>query len=264
MAEKYDTIGKDYNQTRKADTFLTERYFHHLVTRSDGRYLDIGCGTGNYTIALSNKGLDFIGVEPSIEMQDVAKSRSSKVNWISGKAENIPLENEAVDCILATLTTHHWENLEAAFRELNRILKPNGKFVIFTSNEDLMKGYWLNHYFPTMLNDSMRQMPTFEATEKALKLGGFEIIETEKYFVREDLEDLFLYSGKFNPKIYLDENFRSGISSFSDLANVTEVEQGLRQLEKDIETGKVSEIIEQYENDLGDYLFIIAIKKGQK
>lgn len=70
-------------------------------------------------------------------------------------------------------------------------------------------------------------MPTFEATENALKKGNFENIETEKYFVRDDLEDLFLYSGKYNRKLFLQKEFRIGISSFTDLANSLEVKDGL-------------------------------------
>ncbi len=260
MKAKYDRIGKEYNQTRKADAYLLERLIQHLCPKENDKFLDIGCGTGNYTIALNEIGFDLIGVEPSQEMLNKARASNSSMDWRIGKAEDIPLQDMAVDGILATLTTHHWENLENASCELNRVLKPEGRLVIFTSNPTQMGGYWLNHYFPKMLEASMNQMPTFEATRNALTKGGFEIVETEKYFVRQDLQDLFLYSGKHNPKIYLSQEFRNGISSFSDLANFEEIEKGLYELEKDIETGNVDKVIDKYKNFEGDYLFIIANK----
>lgn len=260
--EKYDKIGKNYNQTRKADAYLADRFFHHLSPFPNGKYLDIGCGTGNYTIALNQKGVDFVGVDPSNEMLSKAKAKSNNVEWKIGKSENIPLENEAVNGILASLTIHHWTDLNKAFIELNRVLKPFGKIVIFTSTPDQMKGYWLNYYFPKMLEDSSKQMPAFDVIKKAMKTGRFEIIETEKYFVREDLEDMFLYSGKQNPKLYLNPQIRQGISSFSDLANAVEAEKGLHKLKTDIETGKINEVVKKYDNDYGDYLFIVG-RKGQ-
>ena len=60
MAVKYDEIGTGYNSTRQADPYLTERLLYHLQPKTDRLYLDIGCGTGNYTCTLADKGLNFI------------------------------------------------------------------------------------------------------------------------------------------------------------------------------------------------------------
>jgi DUF1009 family protein len=123
-----------------------------------------------------------------------------------------------------------------------------------------MKGYWLNHYFPKILEDSMVQMPTLEAVEDAMTSAGFKIISTENYSIKPDLQDQFLYCGKQNPELYFDENIRHGISSFSALANLEEVEKGLAQLRRDIDSGEINTIIKSYENSFGDYLYIIAEK----
>ncbi len=260
MKAKYDSIGKHYNETRMADPFLVERLFYHLSPKSDRKYLDIGCGTGNYTIALHRKGVNFVGIDPSTEMLSKAISKDSQVKWKIGHSDNVPSEKEIFDGILATLTIHHWDDLIKSFTELNRSLKQGGRFVIFTSTSDQMKGYWLNHYFPQMLADSMKQMPSYDEIFKCMGIGGFEIIETEKYFVREDLEDRFLYSGKFDPERYLDKEFRRGISSFSDLANRSEVETGLERLENDIGSGTCREVVKNFANDNGDYLFVVGRK----
>ena len=58
MEAKYDKIGINYNLTRKADNYLTERLYALLNPDKSGIYLDIGCGTGNYTIEFQKKGLD--------------------------------------------------------------------------------------------------------------------------------------------------------------------------------------------------------------
>ena len=260
MSTKYNKIGINYNQTRKADPFLTEQLLKHLNPEKDGLYLDIGCGTGNYTNEFQKRGFNFIGIDPSIEMLQKAKVQNEVIQWKIGSAEKTDLPEESIDGIIGTLTIHHWSNLARAFSELNYVLKPNGRIVIFTSTPKQMKGYWLNHYFPKMLEDSMQQMPSFEQTKSAMELAGFKITETEKYFIQPDLQDLFLYSGKHNPSLYFQPTVRNGISSFSALANQDEVELGLSKLKLDIESGKISEVVQSYANENGDYLYIIAEK----
>jgi len=260
MDIKYDKIGTDYNLTRKADRYLTEQLFHHLRPTINGIYLDIGCGTGNYTNEFHKKGFGFIGIDPSEKMLAKAKLNNAKIDWKIGSAEHTNLPKNYVEGIIGFLTIHHWNDLQEGVSELFRVLKPNGRIVIFTSTPKQMRGYWLNHYFPKMLSDSMNQMPTLESVETAMKICGFELLGTDKYFIQPDLQDRFLYCGKNNPELYFDDQIRNGISSFSSLANQKEVQQGLTELRNDIDNGKIKDIIKSYENDLGDYLFIIGKK----
>lgn len=262
MEVKYDRIGIDYNLTRKADKYLTKQLLHHLKPTKNGKYLDIGCGTGNYTNALQKKGFDFIAIDPSKEMLDKAKLKNKEIDWIIGSAEKTGLSENFVDGIICTLTIHHWNDLDVAFSELNRVLKPNGRIVIFTSTPKQMKGYWLNHYFPKMLSDSIIQMPPLENVKIALKDSGIDFLETAKYFIKPDLQDQFLYCGKQNPELYFDEQIRHGISSFSSLANRIEIEKGLFELRTDIDSGKIDNVIQSYENNFGDYLYIIGGKSA--
>lgn len=256
----YDTIGTDYNSTRQADPYITERLFQFLSPQPNKLYLDIGCGTGNYTIALAKKGLSFYGVEPSEKMLETGRSKNDQINWLYGQAEHIPADDNLFDGVIATLTIHHWLDIEKAFREINRVLKGEGKLVIFTATPEQMKGYWLNYYFPKMLEDSILQMPSFDIIKDAAACADFVITGTEKYFIQDDLKDLFLYAGKNKPEFYLDEEIRKGSSSFSALANAAEVKQGLSKLEGDIESGRFAEVKSKYDSDSGEYLFITVQK----
>ncbi|HEY9000462.1 MAG TPA: class I SAM-dependent methyltransferase [Mucilaginibacter sp.] len=256
----YDDIGKGYNSTRRADPYLVERLYALLSPQANGLYLDIGCGTGNYTTALAGKRLNFYGLEPSEEMLGIARLNESNVHWIIGAAESISVSNTIFDGAIATLTIHHWTDLAGAFNEINRVLKPLARLVIFTATPDQMHGYWLNHYFPRMLGRSIMQMPSFEVVASTLTKAGFEISITEKYFIAPDLQDHFLYSGKHDPELYFDPDVRKGISSFSALANLKEVAQGLAELRKDIDSGEFLKVKARYANEGGDYLFIAANK----
>jgi ubiquinone/menaquinone biosynthesis C-methylase UbiE len=260
MAVLYNKIGVNYNSTRSADPFLLEQLIILLGPKPDATYLDIGCGTGNYTSELQKRGFSIIGIDPSAEMLATAKTQNMNIEWRLGTAEKTGLGTGSIDGIIVFLTIHHWLNLEQSFKELEKVLTTGGKIVLFTSTPKQMKGYWLNHYFPNMLEASIKQMPSIEEVKSAMNMAGLKFSGTKKYFIQPDLQDLFLYCGKNNPEIYLNAKVRNGISSFSSLANIREVKNGLKALSRDIESGEIDEVISNFNNDDGDYLFITGDK----
>lgn len=256
MTTIYNQIGHHYNRSRKADPFLVSRMYNGLHCGSDKIYLDIGCGTGNYTRELQVLGLEMVGVDPSIVMLQQAKSKYPEMKWIEGSAEKIPMRDHSIDAALGSLTLHHWDSISKGFRELKRVLKPNGRMVFFTALPSQMECYWLAHYFPKMILDSANKMPSWDIICQAALNTGWKIQATEKYYIQDSLKDLFLYAGKNNPAFYLNEANRNGISSFTTLADSEEVEKGLDLLRRDIESGRIEQIIKKYDSDSGDYIFI--------
>ena len=256
MSTVYNEIGIGYNNTRKADPYLVSIMMDLLQPKVDKTYLDIGCGSGNYTKAIAEKGFKFIGIDPSDQMLDYATSKESTIDWRIGSAEKIPLEDASVYGALAILTIHHWTSLQQGFKEVRRVLKSGSSFVVLTTTALQMEGYWLNHYFPKTLKNSMIKMPDREIIEECAKSVGMKIEQAVNYNVKDDLQDQFLYIGKNKPEVYLDPQVRSGISSFSSFANAEEVEIGLAQLQEDIKSGKVKSVMESYKSLNGDYLFL--------
>ncbi|MEL6589291.1 MAG: class I SAM-dependent methyltransferase [Bacteroidota bacterium] len=259
MNEKYDRIGQGYNDTRQADPYLLSRMQTLLHCPVGEQVLDIGCGTGNYTIALAESGLSMIGVEPSEQMLTTA-SRNAEIDWRKGHAESLPLSDQSVARVLASLTLHHWQDLKQGFAEVARVLKPSGRMLIFTATHEQMRGYWLNHYFPQMLADSIAQMPDWGDVVSAIETAGLKSLGTESYSVQDDLIDHFLYVGKNRPQLYLQAEIRRGISSFADLAYQDEVQKGLEQLRADITSGEWEAVRRQFTNAKGDYLFWLVEK----
>jgi len=255
----YDSIGKKYDATRCADPFIVQRLADHLNLKSGGKYLDAACGSGNYTIALAQKGAVMTGIDESSLMIVSAQRKNSKINWIIGGAEDMSFTDNEFRGVICTLALHHFKSAGVIFREVYRVID-KGQFVIFTSTPEQMKGYWLNEYFPGIMSASINQMPSLKSIEKDLKNAGFNSINSEPYLVKDDLKDMFLYSGKNRPEIYLIPEMRMGSSSFSNLAHYDEVAEGCRMLSADIESGRIKEVMESFKNNKGDYLFVIAEK----
>jgi ubiquinone/menaquinone biosynthesis C-methylase UbiE len=260
MASLYDSIGLTYDTTRKADPEIASRLRNHLQVPNGSRILDTACGTGNYTIALENTGLKMTGSDVSEEMIKKAKGKSNKIDWEVADVNKLPYKNNVFEGVTCTLAIHHFNELLSPFQEVFRVLD-KGRFVIFTSSPEQMNNYWLKEYFPEAIEKSVSQMPSVAEVSNVLKTVGFTIVGNETFLIQPNLKDFFLYSGKYEPKMYLDENVRSGISTFANLASKEEVEEGCNRLKKDIESKKIEEVLNNYSSDIGDYVYIIAEKK---
>ena len=224
-----------------------------------GTDLDIACGTGNYTVAVAQTGIRVHGIDQSSHMIAAARQKRRAATWHIGNVEALPFRDGAFSGVMCTLAIHHFKALQPAFQEAFRVLAQR-RFVLFTSTAEQMRGYWLNAYFPAAMVRSIVQMPGLQAIMQALRQSGFASIRTEPYEVQTDLQDLFLYSGKHRPEMYLDLRVRAGISTFAALADAAEVEEGCRKLSQDIASGRFAEVIARYRHVQGDYLFVVAEK----
>ena len=256
----YDKIGVSYNATRRADPYITSRIRHLLQPRPGNRYLDVGCGTGNYLHELSAPEISFYGIDPSETMLSVARERNPGTNFLNAKAEAIPFADNYFAGAVAMFTIHHWEDQFAGLRELFRVMMPGAALVFLTFDGFQMEKYWLAHYFPEMIKRSGELVPSASEMKGMLLKAGFRDVISEKYFVTNDLKDQFLYAHKYRPQMYLDPEVRAGISSFTAFSTPDELQSGLKKLAADIETNAIENIMKQYETDRGDYLFMKALK----
>jgi ubiquinone/menaquinone biosynthesis C-methylase UbiE len=260
MSPLYDTIGRTYDTTRKADPDLTRCLTRHLNFTPGARYLDIGCGTGNYTVALQNLGARMHGLELASTMLAKARLKSDRVQWIQANAESLPFRDRCFGGAMGTFTIHHMKNPGRAIEEVFRVID-SGRFVIFTADNAQSRGYWLNEYFPAGMAAMHKQMPLATDVVRHLEDAGFTAIELEPWEIPVDIQDWFLYAGKYRPEIYLDPAVRAGISTFAQgLITQEETAAGCARLEADIKSGHFEEVAAKYRHDRGDCLFIAATK----
>jgi SAM-dependent methyltransferase len=87
--------------------------------------VDLGAGTGKFTRRLLATGANIIAVEPVQEMLAQLTQSVPSVAARSGTAENIPVNNGAVDAVVCA-QSFHWFATTAALAEIRRVLKPHG------------------------------------------------------------------------------------------------------------------------------------------
>lgn len=96
--------------------------------------LDLACGTGTATKMFAEKGYDMIGVDLSVDMLDVAKSKSDGLNilYLNQPMESFELYGtvDAVVCMLDSINyILDFENLVKTFKLVKNYLNPGGVFV---------------------------------------------------------------------------------------------------------------------------------------
>lgn len=107
-----------------------------------GKFLDIGCGGGRtlYRLAEAAPAGEFFGIDYSPDC--VAWSQEYNERWIEagrmkvlhGSVEALPFADSQFDLITAVETVYFWPGLEKCCREVHRVLKPSGSFVIITAS----------------------------------------------------------------------------------------------------------------------------------
>ena len=99
--------------------------------------VEIGVGSGRFAAPLGIKS----GIEPSPKMRAIAEKRGIEV--VNGVAERLPYNNETFDYALMVTTLCFLDDVDASFREVHRILKPNGYFINgFVDRESKLGKYY--------------------------------------------------------------------------------------------------------------------------
>jgi len=94
-----------------------------------GVALDAACGTGRHAEYLLSLGHTVIGVDDSPEMLAVARRKLPVVEFRQADLHDLPLADDSVDVVVCALALTHCPDLEAAFAEFVRVLRPSGHLV---------------------------------------------------------------------------------------------------------------------------------------
>jgi len=215
----YDAIGRGYSERRVPDPRIAARIEAAL---GDARHLvNVGAGAGSYEPA----GREVVALEPSRTML----AQHPPGSLVRGVAEALPFPDASFDAALATLTVHHWHDVDAGLAELRRVAR---RCVVLHFVPDFQEAFWLvRDYLPQLTRLERERAPSVERVAAALGARRVEVVA-----VPWNCRDGFQAAYWRRPQAYLDPAVRASISSLAMLEPEV-VEAGVARLADDLESG---------------------------
>lgn len=151
----------------------------HQINLNNKVILDIGCGSGFSTQLIHNQFQPkrLIALDYMPEQIVLASKRFAQAEFMVGDVTNLQLESNTVDAAFAFLILHHVPQWPLGLKEINRVLKPGGVFLVEEPNAeaveyaDTKKGY----------NHPIEGRFSFEEFAQTLRDAGFEILEEKQW-----------------------------------------------------------------------------------
>ncbi|MBQ4057638.1 MAG: class I SAM-dependent methyltransferase [Lachnospiraceae bacterium] len=180
--------------------FITSmKYIHEcLVDMENPKILDIGAGTGRYSVALAEEGYDVTAVELVKYNLGILKQKQSNVKAYQGNALNLKrFKDASFDLTLLFGPMYHLYTFEDKLKALNeakRVTKPGGKILV---------AYCMNEY--CVLTYAFKENHIKECLEENRLTEDFHSLAEEKHlydYVRiEDINQLNEAAGLERVKI---------------------------------------------------------------
>jgi ubiquinone/menaquinone biosynthesis C-methylase UbiE len=133
----------------------TTRLRSEWVPRACGDVLEIGIGSGLNLGFYSSEVRHVRGVDPSAELQQMARKRAvehgANVEFLQQSAEEaLPLPDESIDTVVMTWTLCSIPDPQKALHQIRRVLKPTGKliFIEHGRSPDLGVAAWQDRLNP--------------------------------------------------------------------------------------------------------------------
>lgn len=169
--------------------FITSmRYIHkYLEEMTEAKILDIGAGTGRYSVALAEEGYDVTAVELVKYNLGILKKKNSSVKAFQGNALNLSrFEDNAFDLTLLFGPMYHLYTMDdkiKALSEATRVTKENGIILV---------AYCMNEF--CVITHAFKENYAKECVKEGKLTKDFHSVSTEKdlydYVRLEDIEKI--------------------------------------------------------------------------
>jgi ubiquinone/menaquinone biosynthesis C-methylase UbiE len=127
---------------------IAPNYYSRYVSVKDfvgrgKRVLNVGCGDGEYNLFLKTRFDEVIGVDVNESDLLIAREVNSRkgIKYIKCGAENLPFSDNYFDEVICVDVIEHVRDDKKALKEMNRVLKKDGKLILTVPNKNYPFSY---------------------------------------------------------------------------------------------------------------------------
>lgn len=152
-------------------------------------YLDFGSGTGRSAMFLKNLGAEqVIGIDNNLSMVEMANADTEDGIEFHLVKENIPFLDNSFDGAFCSFVFMEMENLDEinnAIREICRVLKPGGHFLLIVASEESARGHdYVSFHYP----DKPKKLKSGDITKIIIK-GRIPFTIEDHFWAEQDYVD---------------------------------------------------------------------------
>ncbi len=131
-------------------------------------------------------------------MIDQANAIYKDITFKQADAENIPLEDNTMDVVIANFVVHHFAEPNKVFKEIHRILKPNGRFAfaVWGANEEqsslgaFFQAFANHHEMSALPHGPLFGVTDFDTYNKLITTADLKNVELEKRNTNWNMDSL--------------------------------------------------------------------------
>ena len=135
---QWDTETAEWYAEKYGEYATNKLGVESLKLEADFTVVDIGCGTGCALRHAANQVTNgsLIGIDPVPRMVEIAREKTSghpaqeRIVYYQSSAEKLPIKDGSSDVVLAFDSYDHWQDQAQGLKEVRRVLKPDGLFVV--------------------------------------------------------------------------------------------------------------------------------------
>jgi len=157
--------------------------------------LDVGCGTGTLLRTVAEHAPTvgrLCGLDPSTEMvahaRHLADGRGVAIEFEQGFADALPYPDQSFDVVFCTFVIHHLppSTKDAAFREMRRVLRTDGRLVIadFERGHAKPLGTRIHDTIGRLFHHRGEARPVASVSSATLLAAGFDDVQEQRLGMR--------------------------------------------------------------------------------
>jgi len=192
----FDKEAEDYDQwyNSKLGSFVdrveTELAFKLFKPHKEMKILDVGCGTGNFSVKLAEMGCKVVGIDLSEKMLNIARAKIKEdldLEFHKMDACKLEFSDEEFDGVISMAAFEFINEPEKAYKEMYRVLKKNGNLLIGTINRE---SKWGEFYLSKKVQEnSVYKHAQFKTLSLLESLNTKEIVDSKEcLFIPPNIE----------------------------------------------------------------------------